>query len=309
MSPRRRTRQVIDSRHVVSWVARSPSAEVPDGIPTLSALSHPHFEGCPSLDLVGGLRMTQEFVHAPVMVSEVLAMLEPVPPRACSSTRPSAAVGMQRRCSTAFLTHELIGVDADDDAVGGGFGAACPVRGPGSGGESPFRRAAGGREARTRPDGAGRGRPLRSRRELSPAGPAGARLLLPLRRALDMRMDRTRATTAADVVNSLAIGELTELLVENGEGRFARQLAAGIVASRPIETTCTARRGHRAFSCPAWRASGPATPQDGCSRRCASRSTTSSRCSRPALESRARLAGPGGPLCRASRTTPARTGW
>ena len=54
---------------------------------------------------------------------------------------------------------------------------------------------------------------------------------------LDMRMDRTGTTTASDVVNRLSIDELTALLVENGEGRFARQLAAGIVESRPIETT------------------------------------------------------------------------
>ncbi len=54
---------------------------------------------------------------------------------------------------------------------------------------------------------------------------------------LDMRMDRTQATTAADIVNSLTVEDLTELLVENGEGRFARHLAVGIVAARPINTT------------------------------------------------------------------------
>ena len=53
----------------------------------------------------------------------------------------------------------------------------------------------------------------------------------------DMRMDRRGRATAADLVNTLSAAELTELLVENGEGRFARRLAEGIVASRPIETT------------------------------------------------------------------------
>ena len=50
-------------------------------------------------------------------------------------------------------------------------------------------------------------------------------------------MDRSRGATAADLVNSLSVAELTELFADNGEGRFARRLAEGIVASRPIETT------------------------------------------------------------------------
>ena len=77
---RLRSNSRLRSNRSVSWVARSPSAEVPDGIPTLSALSHPHFGGCPSPDLVGGLRMIQEFDHTPVMVSEVLPCLPPSPP-------------------------------------------------------------------------------------------------------------------------------------------------------------------------------------------------------------------------------------
>jgi 16S rRNA (cytosine1402-N4)-methyltransferase len=54
---------------------------------------------------------------------------------------------------------------------------------------------------------------------------------------LDMRMDRSRGATAAELVNSLSVAELTRLFVHNGEGRFARPVAEGIVASRPIETT------------------------------------------------------------------------
>jgi 16S rRNA (cytosine1402-N4)-methyltransferase len=54
---------------------------------------------------------------------------------------------------------------------------------------------------------------------------------------LDMRMDRSRGATAADLVNTLGVAELTRLFADNGEGRFARPLAEGIVASRPIGTT------------------------------------------------------------------------
>jgi 16S rRNA (cytosine1402-N4)-methyltransferase len=54
---------------------------------------------------------------------------------------------------------------------------------------------------------------------------------------LDMRMDPGQARTAADVVNDLPETELARLLAANGEGRFARRIAAAIVAARPLETT------------------------------------------------------------------------
>ena len=141
-----------------SRVIRNPSAEVPDGIPTLSALSHPHFEGRPSLDLVGGLRMTREFNHIPVMVSEVVSALEPVP----GGLLVDATVGGGGHAAA------LLSRPADPRAGrtrrrrGGrrrSLGAPGTLRGPGAPGESPFRRlesCAGHLGAWT----AGRGRPV-----------------------------------------------------------------------------------------------------------------------------------------------------
>ena len=59
---------------------------------------------------------------------------------------------------------------------------------------------------------------------------------------LDMRMDRSQAWTAADVVNGYPSSELARVLRSYGDERFARRISNAIVAARPIETTTRARR-------------------------------------------------------------------
>jgi 16S rRNA (cytosine1402-N4)-methyltransferase len=57
---------------------------------------------------------------------------------------------------------------------------------------------------------------------------------------LDMRMDRTRDRTAADIVNGYPAAELARVLREYGEERFARRIADFIVRERqaaPITST------------------------------------------------------------------------
>ncbi len=57
---------------------------------------------------------------------------------------------------------------------------------------------------------------------------------------LDMRMDRTRELTAAEVVNSYPAGELARVLRDYGEERFARRIADAVVRERtrsPITST------------------------------------------------------------------------
>jgi len=57
---------------------------------------------------------------------------------------------------------------------------------------------------------------------------------------LDMRMDITRGETAADLVNTLPEAELERIIKEYGEERWAKRIAAFIVAARAngeIETT------------------------------------------------------------------------
>jgi 16S rRNA (cytosine1402-N4)-methyltransferase len=52
---------------------------------------------------------------------------------------------------------------------------------------------------------------------------------------LDMRMDGTEGTTAADVLNSYDVADLTRVLREYGEEKFARKIAAAIVRERATE--------------------------------------------------------------------------
>ncbi len=54
---------------------------------------------------------------------------------------------------------------------------------------------------------------------------------------LDMRMDTTESTTAADVVNQASEGEIAHLLRQYSDEKFAGRIARAIVAARPIHTT------------------------------------------------------------------------
>lgn len=57
---------------------------------------------------------------------------------------------------------------------------------------------------------------------------------------LDMRMDQSHGPTAADVLNTYSIDELTRVLREYGEERFAKRIAASVVRQRdraPLTTS------------------------------------------------------------------------
>lgn len=54
---------------------------------------------------------------------------------------------------------------------------------------------------------------------------------------LDMRMDKSQKLTAYDVVNTYSQKHLTRILAEYGEEEYASSIAKNIVINRPIETT------------------------------------------------------------------------
>ncbi len=54
---------------------------------------------------------------------------------------------------------------------------------------------------------------------------------------LDMRMDRSGGTTAAEIVNHWQEVSLADLIYEYGEERFSRRIAKKIVQQRPFQTT------------------------------------------------------------------------
>ncbi len=54
---------------------------------------------------------------------------------------------------------------------------------------------------------------------------------------LDMRMDTSRGRTAAEWLNEAAEDDIARVLKDYGEERYARRIAAAIVAARPLRTT------------------------------------------------------------------------
>ena len=54
---------------------------------------------------------------------------------------------------------------------------------------------------------------------------------------LDMRMDRSQPTTAAELINFTSEHELADLIYHFGEERRSRKIARAIVRARPIHTT------------------------------------------------------------------------
>jgi 16S rRNA (cytosine1402-N4)-methyltransferase len=54
---------------------------------------------------------------------------------------------------------------------------------------------------------------------------------------LDMRMDQTAGVSAADVVNSYDVEDLTRVIRWYGEEKFAARVARAIVAARPVGST------------------------------------------------------------------------
>jgi 16S rRNA (cytosine1402-N4)-methyltransferase len=59
---------------------------------------------------------------------------------------------------------------------------------------------------------------------------------------LDMRMDPTRGASAADVLNTYSAADLTRVLKEYGEEKFARKIAGAIVRARAEEPFTTSGR-------------------------------------------------------------------
>jgi 16S rRNA (cytosine1402-N4)-methyltransferase len=59
---------------------------------------------------------------------------------------------------------------------------------------------------------------------------------------LDMRMDNTTGVTAAEVLNTYPVADLTRILREYGEERFARRIAEAVVRERAVTPFLTSAR-------------------------------------------------------------------
>lgn len=179
--------------------------------------------------------MEAEFSHLPVMVREVVELLLPVP----SGLVVDCTVGGGGHASALLGARpdiRLLGIDRDIDAVRAAssrlstYGSRALVV---HGGFETL----GDRVAQH-----GEGEQVMG--ILMDLGVSSPQLDRPERgfsyrndAPLDMRMDAKQTLTAADVVNGYEEHALAALIARYGEERFARRVAAAIVAARPVRST------------------------------------------------------------------------
>lgn len=176
--------------------------------------------------------MSEAFVHRPVLGREVVELLTPVP----TGTVIDATVGGGGHAGlllTARPDLRVLGIDRDDAALDAAARALEPF-----GDRVRLVRAEFSAIASVTPPGEvivgvlfdlGVSSPQLDRRERGFSYWADA--------PLDMRMDSRESLTAATVVNTYPEADLAGVIAEFGEERFARRIAAEIVARRPLETT------------------------------------------------------------------------
>ncbi len=178
--------------------------------------------------------MTDLFEHDPVMVDEITALFDAVP----SGTVIDATLGGGGH-SHALLTRRpdisILGIDQDADAI-----AAALER------LSEF--ADRVRTSRRRFDEIPEAMAEHGITEVSGAlfdlGVSSPQLDRPERGfsyrndgPVDMRMNDEQQWSAHDVVNGYDVNDLAHVIRKHGDERFAKRIAAAIVAARPIEST------------------------------------------------------------------------
>jgi 16S rRNA (cytosine1402-N4)-methyltransferase len=174
------------------------------------------------------------FQHRPVMVREVIELLAPVP----TGTVVDATVGgggHARRLLEARPDLRLLGIDRDPAAVAAARAELEPF------GDRARIVHGGFEDVAEIVEQTSEGNVMGILFDLGVSSP---QLDLPERgftywgdAPLDMRMDSAQALTAERVVNEYTETGLAELIAHNGEERYARSIAARIVAHRPLRTT------------------------------------------------------------------------
>jgi 16S rRNA (cytosine1402-N4)-methyltransferase len=178
--------------------------------------------------------VSEGFEHLPVMVDSVVDIFRPVPPGVIVDATVGGG-GHARALLDALSRHRLLGLDRDEEAL-----AAAHVTLTGFGDRVVLRHARFDRlKDMVQEEGAG---PvtgvLFDLGVSSPQVDHSARGFSYRQDApLDMRMDRSQPITAADVVNGYSVEDLSRVLRELGDERFALRIARAIVDARPLEST------------------------------------------------------------------------
>ena len=183
--------------------------------------------------------MSGGFGHQPVMVTEVVEVLRPVP----AGIVVDATVGGGGHATALLdaLPHiELLGLDQDADAI-----AASRVALERFSGRVSLRQVRFDAIASTMEE-VGVDQIAGALFDLGVSSPQVDRIDRGfsyrtdpgwLDAPLDMRMDQRQPRTAADVVNEADESELARILRTYGDERYASRIARGIVAARPFTTT------------------------------------------------------------------------
>ena len=174
------------------------------------------------------------FEHRPVMLKEVIDLFSPVPDGVVLDATVGGG-GHAQALLEAFPGLKVVGTDRDAEAVANaratlaGYGErATVVRGRfDHAGQILDALGIGGLSGALFDLGVSSPQFDRADRGFSYRFDA----------ALDMRMDRSQELTAAQLINDSTEQQLARLFSENGEARFARRIAAAILAARPILTT------------------------------------------------------------------------
>ena len=180
---------------------------------------------------------TLPFQHRPVMAEEVTDLLAAVPTGLVVDATVGGG-GHSRALLTTRPDLHLLGIDRDPVAVAAAAAALAPFG-------DRVRIVQGGFESL--PEIVGNADIVGNEgivAILFDLGVSSPQLDRPVRgfsywadaAPLDMRMDSVQTLTAETVVNEYSESDLAALIARNGEERYARRIAAEIVAARPLQT-------------------------------------------------------------------------
>jgi 16S rRNA (cytosine1402-N4)-methyltransferase len=195
------------------------------------------------------------FAHQAVMLAEVVELLRQVPPGVLLDATVGGG-GHAAAVLDAAQQLELVGIDRDMEAIRAAGQALARF-----GGRAVLRHGRFEQLAEIL-DGLGKGQVSGAIFDLGVSSPQfdtpergfSYRFDAPL----DMRMDQGQPLTAAEFLRQVSEEDLAALLRRHGEARFARRIAAAVLAARPATTGALAevvatavpaaarRRGHPA---------------------------------------------------------------
>jgi 16S rRNA (cytosine1402-N4)-methyltransferase len=182
--------------------------------------------------------MEDQAGHRPVLPEQVIELLAPSDKQLLMDCTLGMAGHARELLHAAPTDARLIGLDADEQSLRMAKKNLAPYRGRVRFFHADFA------EIRTVLAEAGEGKPQALLADLGISSTQlddASRGLSFLREGpLDMRMDTSGETTAADLVNRMPEQELANLIYRYGEERFSRRIARAIVAAREhgsIETT------------------------------------------------------------------------